>query len=447
MNHHTLMITIAIFFIQITTLNSTPHISHGLSCFSFSRKMQPNPHTKKPRILSLCTLAGRGGIEVSTLALHKQLLKEAYDPIILVGLNTFAQQSLYDQKISHYASKAHSALAYNDYKLYKNIWIKQIRELCKDLHIDIVQCNLPEDALLARQATQGLSTKVILMFHAPRLYALECFKNLDAVLPVNIDIAHQLNGANQDLKLGITHIMHLLPFFDEEKCLYFKPSNISKKQFFKKNFNITIDAKLPIICMNGNFYGPAQKPYSEFIFQKNQELLIRALHKLMYERKKRAHLFFIGDGPNRAWHENLVRELKLTNYAHFLGFQHDTCNILEYSTIHILASREESFGIAHIEAALHKKPSLGAEQTGAQYIIIDGMTGFVFKNNDINDLTNKLEFLIANPEQCKLMGNNAFNFITESKHFKQADMHFLTQAKFNRLSTFYKKIIKIGSKK
>lgn len=442
MKYHVVMITATLFMIQTIVLSATPRISNRLSYFSFPRTVKIDTHSKKPRILSLCTLAGRGGIEVSTLALHRQLIKNSYDPVILVGINTFAQQKLYDEKISHYASKAHQALLYNDYRLYRHIFIKQIRELCRNLQIDIVQCNLPEDTLLARQATKGLSTKVILMFHAPNVYALECFKNLDAILPVNIDIMNQLHQINLELNLGIEEIMHLFPFFDEEKCLNFKPLKLPKKSFFKEHCNVDINTNLPIICMVGNFYGPAEKPNPEFVFQKNQEILIRSIHKLIYERKKKAHLLFVGDGPNRTWHEKLTQELGLTNYASFLGFRNDTCNILHHINIHVLASREESFGIAHIEAGLHKKPSLGASGTGAEYIILNDKTGFVFKNNDVDDLTNKLEFLIDNPRESKIMGNNAFNFITESNDLKKSNIHFLTEEKFKRLKIFYKKIIK-----
>lgn len=442
MKHHILVITIVIFILQINELRATPRISNRLSYFSFPRTVKLDPYSKKPKILSLCTLTGRGGIEVSTLALHKQLINHGYDPVILVGINTFAQEILYNQKISHYTSKAHTALHYDDHRLYRTIFIKQIRELCKNLKIDIVQCNLPEDTLLARQATKGLPTKVILMFHAPRVYALECFKNLDAVLPVNTDIMNLLNQENEKLHLGIGQIMHLFPFFNEDKCLNFKPLKGSKKNFFKEQCELDIDTNTPIICMVGNFYGPPEKLNPEFIFQKNQELLIRALHKLIYERNKKAYVIFVGDGPNRIWHQKLAQELGLTPYAHFLGFRQDTCDILHHINIHVLASREESFGIAHIEAALHKKPSLGATSTGVEYIIINGITGLIFENNNVLDLTNKLEFLMDNPEQAHLMGNNAYNFVTESKDFKKTNIHFLTHPKFKRVAALYEKIIK-----
>ena len=69
--------------------------------------------------------------------------------------------------------------------------------------------------------------------------------------------------------------------------------------------------------------------------------------------------------------------------------------------VHIHGSRNEEqdiegFGIVFLEANYFKVPVIGTATGGISEAIIDGETGFLIKQNDINDLVEKIIFLYNN---------------------------------------------------
>ena len=43
------------------------------------------------------------------------------------------------------------------------------------------------------------------------------------------------------------------------------------------------------------------------------------------------------------------------------------------------------------------------------YLVEDKKNGFIYKDGDLTDLSDKVESLIMNPEICKSLGKNAYN--------------------------------------
>ncbi len=68
----------------------------------------------------------------------------------------------------------------------------------------------------------------------------------------------------------------------------------------------------------------------------------------------------------------------------------------------------ESFGYAPMEAMFFETPVIVTDATGcSDDIIVEGVTGFKVKSNDVNTLKEKLEFLIFNPKIREKMGKKA----------------------------------------
>ncbi len=68
----------------------------------------------------------------------------------------------------------------------------------------------------------------------------------------------------------------------------------------------------------------------------------------------------------------------------------------------------EGFPMTILEAASHKKPSIGPGHAGFLEIIDPGVTGFHFLPGNTQDLKEKIEFLWNNPEKGMEMGKHAF---------------------------------------
>ena len=54
----------------------------------------------------------------------------------------------------------------------------------------------------------------------------------------------------------------------------------------------------------------------------------------------------------------------------------------------------ESFGRVSVEAQSMEKPVLASDIGGSLETVINNKTGWLFKNNDVNDLSKKLEMII-----------------------------------------------------
>jgi len=79
-------------------------------------------------------------------------------------------------------------------------------------------------------------------------------------------------------------------------------------------------------------------------------------------------------------------------------------NLFEYSTIFVMPSYYEAFGLVFLEAMIHKLPCIGTNIDAIPEIISDGETGFLIRPDDVDELANKIIILLKNPELSKKMG-------------------------------------------
>jgi len=152
--------------------------------------------------------------------------------------------------------------------------------------------------------------------------------------------------------------------------------------------------------------------------RKNFQLVLRALNeinKLNLNPSFQIKYFLIGEGEETTNLKQLTKDLNLENQVIFLG----RCDVntrnkyYKMADLFIMPSITknndiEGFGIVFLEANYFKVPVIGTATGGMSEAIIDGETGFLIKQNDINDLVNKIIFLYNNELKRKEMGENGF---------------------------------------
>lgn len=128
-------------------------------------------------------------------------------------------------------------------------------------------------------------------------------------------------------------------------------------------------------------------------------------------------LNIIGDGLEKNNLLNLTKELKLGDKVVFHGYQNKEYineNLLK-SSIYVMTSHTESFGLVLVEAMSYGIPCISyTSAQGANEIIKNNETGFLIENRDSDEMINKIELLIENDKLRKKMGQNAKN---ESKSY------------------------------
>jgi len=105
-------------------------------------------------------------------------------------------------------------------------------------------------------------------------------------------------------------------------------------------------------------------------------------------------LLLVGEGPERLFVQQLVKELKLSEDVLFLGEQEYIGQLMNCADLFFLPSEQESFGLVALEAQSCGVPVIGAATGGLPEVVEDGKTGFLLPVGDISGMAQKsLELL------------------------------------------------------
>jgi glycosyltransferase involved in cell wall biosynthesis len=110
-----------------------------------------------------------------------------------------------------------------------------------------------------------------------------------------------------------------------------------------------------------------------------------------------ARLILVGRGPELERLEAIVQELGLAASVVFLGYRGDIPNVIAALDIVMLASLEEGFGLAMVEAMAFEKPILATRVGGVPEVVADGVTGLLVPPADSGALSDALVTLLGDP--------------------------------------------------
>lgn len=120
-----------------------------------------------------------------------------------------------------------------------------------------------------------------------------------------------------------------------------------------------------------------------------------------------AKLLMIGDGPERLHAEELCRKLRICDDVRFLGKQDAIEELLAVSDIFLLPSEHESFGLAALEAMACEVPVISSVAGGLPEVNVQGVTGFLSKVGDVEEMAKNAIALLSNPEQLRTFSKAA----------------------------------------
>ena len=132
--------------------------------------------------------------------------------------------------------------------------------------------------------------------------------------------------------------------------------------------------------------------------------------KLVNNRYPDWKLNIIGDGSERAKIEAKILNMNLTNKVILHGYQNKNYvnTQLFKSSIYVLPSRSESFGLVILEAFSYGLPCIAFDRAnGAKNLISDGWNGYLIKDSDKVKMAKRICELIASTNRRVIMGTNA----------------------------------------
>jgi glycosyltransferase involved in cell wall biosynthesis len=161
-----------------------------------------------------------------------------------------------------------------------------------------------------------------------------------------------------------------------------------------------------------------------FVEKKAPQLTLRAFAQA-HKASPEARLRMIGDGPLLDECRSLVKDLKIDSAVNFLGAQPHTVvqEEMRLARAFVQHSVQASDGdcegtpVGILEACASGLPVISTRHAGIMDVIVEGQTGFLSEEHDVQGMANNMLQLIRDPELAGQMGRAARLRI--ENHFSQ----------------------------
>jgi N-acetyl-alpha-D-glucosaminyl L-malate synthase BshA len=228
-------------------------------------------------------------------------------------------------------------------------------------------------AYLAKQILKykGIHVPVITTLHGTDITLVGRDPSFEPVVTFSINESDGVTAVSQSLRddtyssFEILSNIEVIPNFIDLERFQKQP---------KEHFKLAI-------CPNGE---KLLMHTSNFRKVKRIEDIIRVFAKV--QKQIPSKLLLVGDGPERSGIEALCRDLGVASDVRFLGKLDTIEEALSLADLFFLTSEKESFGLAALEAMACEVPVISSDAGGIPEVNIHGVTGYVSKIGDIDDM-------------------------------------------------------------
>lgn len=180
----------------------------------------------------------------------------------------------------------------------------------------------------------------------------------------------------------------------------FKPENV------KKNYDIIFVGRLAEV--------------------KRLDKLIKAIENIVVNHPN-IKICIVGSGPLEKCLKAQVEESGLTNNFNFVGLQNNIYEWLNKASIFVMTSDSEGLPTAMMEAMSCGLLCLGSNVNNMADLLKEGETGYLFKTDNIEELSSKLKYLIDNKDNLNNVRINARDLIINEHSYEYAQKLWLRE--------------------
>lgn len=181
-----------------------------------------------------------------------------------------------------------------------------------------------------------------------------------------------------------------LKFFEVRKEIEVIPNFIDVSKFEQKTFT---DCQRELMAHDDE---KIITHVSNFRKVKRVEDVVNIFFEI--QKKMKARLMMVGEGPERETAEKLVRELDIRDRVLFLGQSNEIDKILCFSDLFLLPSETESFGLAALEAMVHSVPVISSNTGGLPEVNVDKFSGFLHDVGDVEAMSKSAISILEDQE-------------------------------------------------
>jgi glycosyltransferase involved in cell wall biosynthesis len=370
------------------------------------------PKHARVLIISSCAHLNKGGQPISVLNTALHLAKRGIDVYMITAISP--------EHVAFKTLKKHGIKCYtipiSDNKMFSLVFglfvlFKGIATIRKH-DIKFVQVHAPSSALLSLPLKILFGVKVILITHG--------FWRNEKVGQVPKFIMNGLNKLLENIERFIyTRIdAFISPVNYDEYTPYLIKMGVDKQNVYETNFGPPVYKfknkddvfmeKLP-----GSKFSKKIVFIGKIAQHKGQEILIKATPKIIQERPE-VGVIFVGDGPDMARCQALVKELKLTSNVIFTGSRSDSERFFEYADVavyHIPANDTYGLGTSHREAVYLGVPLVTKEDPIAKKYFQD--TIWYVNPYSIESVSDTILKVLDSRQEAEIKSQKAYNILLE----------------------------------
>ena len=276
---------------------------------------------------------------------------------------------------------------------------KQIDELRKNNHYDIVHAHMPISSFLTRlvfKKERKNNTKVMYTAHGFHFFKDAPFINWILYYPIEYIASYFTDTLilinKEDYALAKSR-------FHAKEVVYTPGIGVDVARF--KNAKPNKKELLSSLNIPGNKF--MLLSIGELNNNKNQSLSIEAIHQL---NNKDIYLLIVGIGEDEQKLKDLINKYNLNENVRLLGYRKDVENLCKIADCFIHTPRREGLGMSPLEAMAAGLPLIITNTRGAKDYTIDGKTGYCINNDSIEELKAAISKTYENKELRKQFSKN-----------------------------------------
>lgn len=149
--------------------------------------------------------------------------------------------------------------------------------------------------------------------------------------------------------------------------------------------------------------------------RKGQDLLIDAINRLPLDYLNQCVFYFVGSPADSALYQRLEMLSNGTGYIKLCKSmpRDELISFYQECDCIICASRDDPLPVVLTEMMILGKACICSEHTGTASYITDGVQGYLFKNEDVDALVQKICLCVDHPEKLEAMGRASRNLYEE----------------------------------
>ncbi|WP_129716084.1 N-acetyl-alpha-D-glucosaminyl L-malate synthase BshA [Pedobacter sp. SYP-B3415] len=292
-----------------------------------------------------------------------------------------------------------------DYAPYESALASKLVDVVRFENLDLLHVHyaIPHasSAFMAKQilASYGIRIPVVTTLHGTDITLVGKDPTYKPVVTFSINQSDGVTTVSTDLKedtyshFEIKKDIRVIPNFID-----FRRFSLQAKDHFKKAIAPNNER---ILIHTSNFRKVKRTDDVIRTFQKVQQVIP-------------SKLLMVGDGPERAYNEQLCRSLQIGDHVRFLGKQDAVEEILSVSDLFLIPSESESFGLAALEAMACKVPVISSNAGGLPELNVEGFSGFLNDVGDVDGMAANAIHILQDDDVLATFKNNA---LTRAKDF------------------------------